>query len=210
MVANKKSKWQKCECQICGSGYVVHSDWVNPPKICKFCQLKGADLLDAIDTILNTLLFDTTEIEKDKLSKLAKKCSDPAALDITLWKQVEQLLSEIGIFNGIESFHVGINISTVDNLISKFVRENLNDSSKGDILRTLYQIHDILNPSGKYRTDLINSNLAQEISCDNDLFKIVRRAIKFNGQFAKAEGKIKNQNARRDGLVIDGKRRWAG
>ena len=209
MVANKKSKWQKCECQICGSGYVVHSDWVNPLKICKFCQLKGSDLLDAIDTILDNLV-EATESEKDKLSKLAKKCSDPADLDITLWKQVEQLLSEIGNFNGIERFNFGINISTVDSFISKFVRENLKDSSKDDIVRTLFQIYRILDPSGKYRTDLINFNLAQEISCDNDLFKIVRRAIKFNGQFAKAEGKIKNQNARRDGLVIDGKRRWAG
>ena len=74
MGTNTKSIWQKCECQVCGPGYVIHSDWLNPPKLCKFSQIKGTELLDAIDPKLNTAIFGATEPEIEKLAKLATTC----------------------------------------------------------------------------------------------------------------------------------------
>ena len=204
-------KWQKCKCEVCSSSFVIHDDWVNPPKLCKYCQLKNSDLLEAIDTILNTQFFDPSEYELKKLSDLVATWTDPSQINLYMWKQVKILLSEIGLENEIDSFFVGINIDTIDHLINKIIKKNLTKSSESYINWILYEIYDVLGNSGKYQKKIINNNLAREISYETELFKIIKRAIKFNEQLSKrAEDKIKKQNERRTSLNIDGKRRWTG
>ena len=208
MINNTKSKWQKSNCTECNFSFVIHEEWLNPPKLCKSCQLVTSDLMDAIDTILNTLYFKPNKYEAENLSKLVKISTDPTKIDLAIWKHVKFLLSKVGLINEIDSFFIGINIDTIDHLINKFVRKKITKSSKSEIVGTLYEIHDLLNTKGKYRKKLINNNLAREISFDNKLFKIVKRAIKFNGKFSKeSDEKIRKRNGRRSELIIDGKRR---
>jgi hypothetical protein len=199
------SKWQKCECSICQSTYLIHLDWKNAPKKCKRCRLEECDLVDAIDTILVTKNFDAPQSLKDRL----KECTDSSALywDAYALVIVDKVLSKMGILNSANNFQIGMKFLEVESILINLVNQKSGRKKIDRFLEEALQIESALDPNGSERDKLINIRLAFLIADDNELFKSIMQAVNLNRRFSKIQTKINNKNENRSGLITDGKRR---